>query len=82
MFFAEGASTYFLKITLNFCFSWLPVYTDEDQQLVVMSIGFLLINRDDTVHGEELRKMVFHAFILFSYIFLTYLDLFKLVYQS
>ena len=69
MFFAEGASKYFLKITLNFCFSWLPVYTDEDQQMVVMPIGFLLINRDDAVHGEELRKMVFHAFILFTYIF-------------
>ena len=71
MFFAEGASKYmyFLMITLDFCFSWLPVYTDEDQQLVVMSIGFLLINRDDAVHGEELRIMVFHSFILFTYIF-------------
>jgi len=24
---------------------WVPVYTDKDQQLAVMSIGFLLLNK-------------------------------------
>jgi len=29
--------------------NWVPVYTDKDQRLAVMSIGFLLNNRDDAI---------------------------------
>ena len=45
LFFAGGVNKYFLKITLTFLFSWVPVYRDKDQQLAVKAIGFLFNNR-------------------------------------
>ena len=38
------------------CFSWVPVYTDKDQRLAVMSIGFLLNSRDDAVVWRGPKK--------------------------
>ncbi|KAL0273090.1 UNVERIFIED_CONTAM: hypothetical protein PYX00_005847 [Menopon gallinae] len=35
---------------------WVPVYTDEEQKLAVMSIGFLLRNRDDGVVWRGPKK--------------------------
>lgn len=46
-------STYNLKF--NF-FSWVPIYQDADQKLAVMSIGFLLKNRDDAVVWRGPKK--------------------------
>lgn len=39
---------------------WVPVYTDKDQKLAVMSIGFLLQNRNDAVvwRGPKKTAMV------------------------
>ncbi|XP_044734496.1 cytosolic Fe-S cluster assembly factor NUBP2 homolog [Chrysoperla carnea] len=35
---------------------WVPVYTDKDQKLAVMSIGFLLKNRNDAVIWRGPKK--------------------------
>jgi Mrp family chromosome partitioning ATPase len=35
---------------------WVPVYTDSTQKLAVMSIGFLLKNRDDAVIWRGPKK--------------------------
>jgi Mrp family chromosome partitioning ATPase len=35
---------------------WVPVYTSSDQRLGVMSIGFLLANRDDAVVWRGPKK--------------------------
>lgn len=35
---------------------WVPVYTDQDQKLAVMSIGFLLKNRDNAVVWRGPKK--------------------------
>jgi Mrp family chromosome partitioning ATPase len=35
---------------------WVPVYTDADKTLAVMSIGFLLKNRDDAVIWRGPKK--------------------------
>ncbi|XP_078346703.1 cytosolic Fe-S cluster assembly factor NUBP2 homolog [Oculina patagonica] len=39
---------------------WVPVYTDKDQRLAVMSIGFLLNSRDDAVvwRGPKKNAMI------------------------
>ncbi|KAJ7340184.1 Nucleotide-binding protein 2 [Desmophyllum pertusum] len=39
---------------------WVPVYTDKDQRLAVMSIGFLLDSRDDPVvwRGPKKNAMI------------------------
>jgi len=39
---------------------WVPVYTDQDQKLAVMSIGFLLKNRGDSVvwRGPKKTSMI------------------------
>ncbi|XP_014220378.1 cytosolic Fe-S cluster assembly factor NUBP2 homolog [Trichogramma pretiosum] len=39
---------------------WVPVYTDNDQKLAVMSIGFLLKNRNDSVvwRGPKKTSMI------------------------
>ena len=37
-------------------FSWVPVYTDKDQRLAIMSIGFLLDSRDDAVVWRGPKK--------------------------
>lgn len=39
---------------------WIPVYMDEDQQLGVMSIGFLLSSRNDAVvwRGPKKTSMI------------------------
>ncbi|WAQ97487.1 NUBP2-like protein [Mya arenaria] len=39
---------------------WLPVYVDKEQQLGVMSIGFLIENRDDAVvwRGPKKNAMI------------------------
>ena len=42
--------------TYLFFFSWVPVYTDKDQRLAVMSIGFLLNSRDDAVVWRGPKK--------------------------
>ena len=46
---------YLLSVTSIF-FSWVPVYTDKDQRLAVMSIGFLLNSRDDAVVWRGPKK--------------------------
>jgi Mrp family chromosome partitioning ATPase len=35
---------------------WVPVYTDKDQKLAVMSIGFLLNNRNNAVVWRGPKK--------------------------
>jgi len=35
---------------------WVPVYTDAEKTLAVMSIGFLLKNRDDAVIWRGPKK--------------------------
>lgn len=35
---------------------WVPIYTDESQELAVMSIGFLLKNRNDAVIWRGPKK--------------------------
>lgn len=39
---------------------WIPVYTDQEQRLAVMSIGFLLGNRNDAVvwRGPKKTSMI------------------------
>jgi len=39
---------------------WVPVYTDKDQRLAVMSTGFLLNNRSDAVlwRGPKENAMI------------------------
>jgi len=39
---------------------WVPVYTDKDQRLAVMTIGFLFNNRDDVVdwRGPKKKAMI------------------------
>ncbi|XP_068673577.1 cytosolic Fe-S cluster assembly factor NUBP2 homolog [Montipora foliosa] len=39
---------------------WVPVYTDKDQRLAIMSIGFLLNSRDDAVvwRGPKKNAMI------------------------
>lgn len=39
---------------------WVPVYTDKDQRLAIMSIGFLLDSRDDAVvwRGPKKNAMI------------------------
>ena len=66
---------YFLKISWTFLYNLIPVYTDKDQWLAVISIGCLLNNRDDAIawRGPEKNGI---------YFLLTCLDLFKLVNQS
>ncbi|CAB0032958.1 unnamed protein product [Trichogramma brassicae] len=41
-------------------YRWVPVYTDNDQTLAVMSIGFLLKNRNDSVvwRGPKKTSMI------------------------
>ena len=41
-------------------FRWVPVYTDQEQKLAVMSIGFLLNSRNDAVvwRGPKKTAMV------------------------
>ena len=45
-----------LSVTPIYFFSWVPVYTDKDQRLAVMSIGFLLNSRDDAVVWRGPKK--------------------------
>ena len=52
-------------------FSWVPVYTDKDQRLAIMSIGFLLDSRDDAVvwrgpkkNGRNMNFLLFDFFNL------------------
>ncbi|XP_023245043.1 cytosolic Fe-S cluster assembly factor NUBP2 homolog [Copidosoma floridanum] len=42
------------------CDGWVPVFTDKDQKLAVMSIGFLLKNRGDSVvwRGPKKTSMI------------------------
>lgn len=49
---------YFLAMLLlcNCARSWVPVYSDPSQKLAVMSIGFLLGNRDDAVVWRGPKK--------------------------
>lgn len=35
---------------------WLPIYTDNEKRLAVMSIGFLLKNRNDAVVWRGPKK--------------------------
>lgn len=35
---------------------WVPIYTDDEKRLAVMSIGFLLKNRDDAVIWRGPKK--------------------------
>lgn len=42
--------------SLSFYFSWVPVYTDSEQRLAVMSIGFLLNSKDDAVVWRGPKK--------------------------
>lgn len=35
---------------------WVPIYTDEEKRFAVMSIGFLLKNRDDAVIWRGPKK--------------------------
>ena len=74
-------------ITWIFLFSWVPVYTDKDKRLAVMSIGFSLNDGLGVMPlcGKDLKKMVFFSDLYVRYLynyFLSYLDLFKLVNQS
>ena len=39
-----------------FMYRWVPVYTSPDQRLGVMSIGFLLQNRDDAIVWRGPKK--------------------------
>lgn len=41
-------------------FRWVPIYQDTDKKLAVMSIGFLLKNRDDAVvwRGPKKTSMI------------------------
>ena len=59
----------------HFPCSWLPVYIDKDQQLGIMSIGFLVGNEDDAVvwRGPKKNGMKFRLNILFKV--LAYNDL-------
>ena len=45
-----------MKAILFSHFSWVPVYTDKDQRLAIMSIGFLLDSRDDAVVWRGPKK--------------------------
>ena len=58
-----------------------PVYTNKDQRLAAMSTDFLLNNGLGMMPlcGEDLRKNAIYSFMLFTYIFFTYLDPFELV---
>lgn len=38
------------------CHRWLPVYVDKEQQLGVMSIGFLIGNKNDAVVWRGPKK--------------------------
>lgn len=50
----------FNKYLYKYFFSWVPVYTDQKQNLAVMSIGFLLNNRNSAVvwRGPKKTSMV------------------------
>ena len=41
---------------VTYLFSWLPVYVDKEQRLGVMSIGFLIGNKDDAVVWRGPKK--------------------------
>ena len=45
-----------LIIIIIIIISWIPVYTDDTQRLAVMSIGFLLSNKDDAVVWRGPKK--------------------------
>ena len=59
----------------HFPCSWLPVYIDKDQQLGIMSIGFLVGNEDDAVvwRGPKKNGVLFYLNILLK--ILAYSDL-------
>lgn len=44
------------KSVLQSSEGWLPVYSDEDNSLGIMSIGFLLKNRNDSVVWRGPKK--------------------------
>ena len=68
---------FFLKITWTFLLSSVPVYTDKDQWLAVMSTGFLLNNRlelDDAIVWRGPKKNGKPYLILYAlYLYLFYL---------
>ena len=41
---------------ISYVHRWLPVYVDKEQRLGVMSIGFLMENRDDAVVWRGPKK--------------------------
>lgn len=49
---------YTINITMNMLcpIRWIPVYTDSSKKLGVMSIGFLLQNKDDAVVWRGPKK--------------------------
>ena len=53
---------------LFFHFSWVPVYTDKDQRLAIMSIGLLLHSRNDAVVWRGPKKNGSNTnFLLFDF---------------
>ena len=54
-------------------FRWVPVFTDDTQQLGVMSIAFLLKNENDAVvwRGPKKNGLYKLTFILCFYVFLS-----------
>ena len=69
----KGVYKCLLKITWTFLFSWAPVYmyTEKDQWLALMSIGFLLNNRPEMVLCVErtYEKNGIYSFMLVTCIF-------------
>nr|CAH7729728.1 unnamed protein product [Callosobruchus chinensis] len=56
----EGKDVHQAEGGIALIFRWVPVYTDEDQKLAVMSIGFLLNDRNSAVvwRGPKKTAMV------------------------
>ena len=49
------------------CCSWLPVFPDADQKIGVMSISFLLDNKDDAVIWRGPKKNCTFIFVCITY---------------
>ena len=56
---------------------WVPVYADAEQRLAVMSIGFLLKNRDDSVVWRGPKK---NGKDLCYYYFMDFFDIIIVIY--
>lgn len=58
-------------------YRWVPVYADPEQRLAVMSIGFLLKNRDDSViwRGPKKNGMAVQLSLLIMLLFHGRLDM-------